>query len=248
MNVLIVNDDGIRAEGILHLVEAMTAEHVVYVCAPEGQRSAASHSITIRKPVDIREVEYPGAEAALQTSGTPADCAKIGLQFFADRGVRIDAVVSGINHGSNLGIDTLYSGTVGAAMEAAISGVHAVAVSVVGRAPVHFDTACGLALQAVRSCTTLDPRIVVDINCPDLPAGDVKGVRLTRLAWRNFNDRFEKSEDGLYRLTGVSQEKPEDPALDLASVLQGYCSVTPISYDLTAGAYMDAIGAWGLSV
>ena len=132
MNVLITNDDGIRARGLRELMDALReqAGMTVYICAPDGQRSASGHGITMTDPIMVEEVEIKGAELAFQTSGLPADCVKIGVELLERAGVHLDMVFSGINHGGNLGTDTLYSGTVAGAIEGSICGYPSVAVSV----------------------------------------------------------------------------------------------------------------------
>ena len=142
MNILVVNDDGINAAGINKLVQALSRVADVYVFAPDGQRSAKSHSLTLTDCVYMTPVDFPGAVKAYTLSGTPADCTKFGLQLLEDEGIRVDMVYSGINMGSNLGRDTLYSGTIGAAAEAALDGYKAVAVSVDSHTPTYFE-ACG---------------------------------------------------------------------------------------------------------
>ncbi|MDR0424231.1 MAG: 5'/3'-nucleotidase SurE, partial [Clostridiales Family XIII bacterium] len=135
MNILLTNDDGIDALGLLRLAEALRGVADIYVCAPREQKSATGHGITVIKRLDFREVEYPGAARAIEIDGTPADCVKVGLYRLKQDGIFIDKVFSGINHGSNLGTDTLYSGTVGGAMEGALNMKPSVAVSVDARCP-----------------------------------------------------------------------------------------------------------------
>lgn len=250
MNILIVNDDGIQSKGIWHLVQALSKAADVYVCAPDGQRSAKSHSITLGEGVIIQPVEFPGAKGALQTSGTPADCTKIGLQFFEEEGIKIDMVYSGINMGSNLGLDTLYSGTIGAAAEAAISGVQAVAVSADDHQATHFDTACKLAVDVIDHIYgKLDPSVVVSINVPDLPASEIKGVKTALLGGHYYDDRFHHVEGSRYALSG----QPADYSgasldYDLASVYAGYATITPLRFDFTDHGNLETVEKWGLTI
>ena len=120
MNILVANDDGIKARGIYELVRALSEKADIYVCAPDSQRSASGHGITVSKPITLEETEFDNAKLAFKISGTPADCVKIGMKILEQRNIKIDMVFSGINHGSNLGTDTLYSGTVSAAIEGTI--------------------------------------------------------------------------------------------------------------------------------
>ena len=244
MNVLIVNDDGAGARGIRELAEELSSVAHVYVCAPYRQQSGKSHSITIGSHVFVQEISFPHAEAAMQTTGTPSDCVKIGLQFFSEQGVSIDMVYSGINLGSNLGVDTLYSGTVGAAMEAAVSGYPAAAVSAGGRHPEHFEAARALARCVLSMKEDIPADSLLNINVPDLPEEDLNGVLVTRLGHRNFRDGFRLQDDGGYRLMGSPQDfTAADRAYDLAAFAQGYASVTPISFDQTSTQWLSRLRA-----
>lgn len=250
MNILVVNDDGINAEGIFHLVQALSKVADVYVCAPDGQRSAKSQSITLGDMISVEEVEFTGAKGAYMTSGTPADCTKIGLQLLEEKGIHVDLVYTGINMGSNLGKDTLYSGTIGAAMEAAIDGYKAVAVSVDDHEATHFDAACKLAVSVIPMVTEeLTVDTVLNINVPNLPKEDIKGVKLTSLGNRYYDDKFHMREEGRYKLSG----KPADFSnhsqdLDVAAVCAGYASITPLGFDYTDYQKLKEIRGWKLSI
>ena len=145
MNILVVNDDGINSRGLRELVETLTCKGDVYVAAPDGERSGFSRSITLGRKIHVKPREYRGANGAYAVDGTPVDCAKVGIQFFGEAGIEFDIVYSGINLGSNLGRDTNYSGTVGAAIEAALSGIPAVALSVDSHNPEYYGAARRIA-------------------------------------------------------------------------------------------------------
>ena len=182
MNILVANDDGIQARGIKELAKALSQVATVYVCAPESQRSASGHGITVSKPIIIEEDEFEYAEYALKISGTPADCVKIGMRSLEQKGIKVDMVFSGINHGGNLGTDTLYSGTVSAAMEGSLLGVPSVAVSVNSHEAEYFEYACELAVEAVKKAyDKMSPKTVLNINTPNLPKEEIKGLRFTTL-------------------------------------------------------------------
>lgn len=149
MNILISNDDGIDAIGIKRLVEAMGTCADIYVVAPDTQRSASSHALSLRKEITVREVEFPGAKYALECNGTPADCVKLGLDLLKKKGIHMDAVYAGINLGANLGTDNMYSGTVSAAAEGMLEGIPAVAVSVCSHDATYFEGACKLAVDVL---------------------------------------------------------------------------------------------------
>ena len=191
INVLVSNDDGINAQGIHELVKALSEHANVYVAAPHVQRSAAGHSISLRGELEVVEKPFEGAELALEITGTPADCVKLGVLLLKDRGINIDMVFSGINHGGNLGTDTLYSGTVSAAIEGSICGIPAVAVSIDNHDTVNFGPAAELAAKTLlASHGKLDAKTVLNINLPDVPKEELKGVKYTVLGPREYDAWF----------------------------------------------------------
>lgn len=251
-NVLITNDDGINARGIMELVKAMSEVADVYVCAPDGQRSAFSHAITTNGSIHIKEVEFDNAVMAFETSGTPVDCVKLGVRLLRARGIDIDMVYSGINQGSNLGTDTLYSGTVGAAIEGNVCGVPAVAVSVGSHEAVHFDYAGKLAVNAFRAAADKIPaNMVLNINVPDLPENQVAGVKYTVLGDREYDESFS-AEDAAksefdYKYSGVPLMYSELPdTLDVIAAQKGYATITPLQRDLTYYGKVEEIKNWGI--
>ncbi len=249
MNFLLVNDDGIRAEGIFELAQALADHGTLFLCAPDRQQSGKSHSITLTDTIEVYEADFPGAERAWHVNGTPADCTKIGLQMAEKYGVQIDIVFSGINKGSNLGMDTLYSGTVGAAMEAALQGVRAVAVSVNGHDCTNFDAACHLAIQCIPKVMEMEPGYVININCPDLPREEIKGVRYATLGPSYFVDGFVLQDGNQYKLEGsIPDYSHLGEGVDVGANTLGYATVTPIQPDLTAWNEMKRVSNWGLKL
>lgn len=250
MNILVANDDGIRARGIQELVRALSQKAKVFVCAPEGQRSASGHGITVSQPITVEEVDFDGAEMAFSISGTPADCVKLGMQLMKDRGVDIDMVYSGINLGGNLGTDTLYSGTVSAAIEGNLCGVPAVAVSVNDHMAQHFGFASELALEALECADRISPDTVLNINTPDLPKDQIKGVKLATLGRREYRNEFrnpDMTEDGraLYTYGGEPVYYDGLPdTVDVVAMQNGYATVTPIHRDLTDYRMLDEMKKW----
>lgn len=251
MNFLLVNDDGINSPGLHALAKAASEKGRVFVCAPDRQQSAKSHAITLGKEVAVKEERVPFVDKAWSAGGTPADCTRLGFQLCREEGVEIDMVLSGINMGANLGKDTIYSGTVGAAMEAAMTGIHAMAVSVDSHEASHFGGACAIAMSAVdRVMKELPAAIVLSINTPDIPEEELKGVRVTGLGPRFYEDRFVKTADGYYKVEG----EPIDPSaydpmtVDVGAVNEGYAAVTPLSFDLTAAAGFDMIKDWSFRI
>ena len=251
MNILVVNDDGIEARGLAELVRALSqdAGAGVYVCAPDGQRSAASHAITLRSPVSAWPVLFDGACEAFALDGTPADCVAVGLKLLKRRGVAIDMVFAGINHGANVGTDTVYSGTVGAALEGAIQGYPSVAVSVDSHKATHFDYACELAVDTIRKTGgKWDPRVMLNINTPDLPADEIKGVCYTVLGEREYLNDVQVETEGevttfIYGGDAVLYESDE-VGFDVIALENGYASITPLQKDMTAHTAGGMLADW----
>ena len=253
LNIMVVNDDGITSRGLRALVEALGTVANIYVSAPDGQKSGASQSITITEPIRVYDFDYPGAEAAFAVGGTPTDCTKVGLQFYREQGIEMDMVYSGINIGSNFGKDTLYSGTIGAAMEAALSNVRAVAVSVDSHSATHFEAACDVALQVIdKSMNELTPDIMLNINAPDIPPEEVKGIRYTALGNRFYIDSFipvESEEGDSYMLDGAPLDLHDiEEKYDVTATWDNYVSITPMHFDYTAHDYINKVASWGLDL
>ena len=249
MNFLVVNDDGIEAAGIKSLVSALSKAGNVYVCAPDSQRSGKSHSITMSPGIHVKPATFDGATAAWMTDGTPADCTKVGLQFCKDRGIDIDIVFSGVNMGSNLGYDTIYSGTVGAAREAALQGYRAVAVSVNGHDASHFEAACSIALKSIdKVIADLPAEMILNINCPDIPAEEVKGVLTTRLGPNFYADSFNPKGD-IYVLEGnVPDFTWLGDDFDVSANQNNFATITPIKCDTTEHELLCTLKGWEITI
>ena len=252
LNILIANDDGIGARGMRALVDALTKEleAKIYIFAPDSQRSGASHSISLRGTVDMWQVEYEGAEAAFALTGSPADCVAIGAKIMQDKGIPVDVMFAGINHGCNIGTDTVYSGTVGCAMEGSIQGIPSVAVSVDSHQAVHFEYACMLAVDVIRKTGgSWDSNVMLNINTPNLPAEEIKGVKYTVIGEREYaNDIQLVREDGgiaTYKYGGepVRYEGIPD-TFDVIAIQEGYASITPIQRDTTAFSAKPDLEKW----
>ena len=251
LNIMIVNDDGITSPGLKALARALGEKANVYVCAPDGERSAQSQAITITDTIDCYDFDYPYAVAAMASTGTPTDCTKIGLQMFRDRGIEMDMVYSGINIGSNFGKDTLYSGTIGAAMEAALSGIRAVAVSVDSHSATHFDGACKVAVDVIeRSMECLTPDTILNINAPNIPMAEIKGIRYTALGNRFYIDKFIPTDKpGSFMLDGAPVDLNDiEEKYDVTATWDGYISVTPLQFDYTAHDKIEEVAGWGLTL
>ncbi len=252
MNILLVNDDGINSQGLCELARALheDAGATVYVSAPEDERSAMSHAISIRCPVGVYEVAFDCAEKAFVTTGTPADCVVVGLKVLDDLGIDVDMVFSGINHGSNVGTDTLYSGTVGAAMEGLVQGLPSVAVSVDSHEAEHFEYACALAVDTVKKTGGgWNENVILNINTPNLPASSIKGVRYTTIGEREYTKdiRIDRTEGKRtwYRYGGepVFYEGKLE-TLDVIAIQNGYASISLLQPDMRAYQYKDKLKEW----
>ncbi|MBC8104555.1 MAG: 5'/3'-nucleotidase SurE [Cytophagales bacterium] len=254
LRLLLSNDDGVLAPGLFALKIALEAAgHQVTVCAPDRPRSASGHAITLHKPLRLKQVPLADGSLAWAASGTPADCVALGLLEVL-HGQTPDLVVSGINHGPNLGWDVTYSGTVSAAMEAVITGVPAIAVSVASYADdIHWDGAAHFVahtLAPLAAAHGLPPATLLNVNAPDLPEGDLKGVRITTQGDRQYVDRLEKREDPVgrpyYWLKGRLHDKESLPGSDTRAVGDGYISVTPIQLDMTSHAFLRDLKGWAV--
>lgn len=237
--ILLVNDDGIKADGLKALVEALKEKAKLYIFAPDSQRSAASHSITIGRRLTYDEVYYGGAERAFSIDGTPGDCVKMGIRVLERIGIKPDLVFSGINMGANLGTDTLYSGTVSAAMEGALSGKPAVAVSVNSHSPNNYEAAQKMAQTILEKSSDIMPGEVININSPDLPMSEIKGVICTPLGRREYKEWLipEYDEKGrevfAYKGNAVWYDENDPRVSDVIAMQEKYCTITPLHFNFT---------------
>jgi len=239
MRILITNDDGIHAEGLRVLVRAAQTLGEVAIVAPDRERSACGHAMTMRDPLRVREVEWPGARA-WHVNGLPVDCINVGRAVAWPEG--IDLVLSGINHGPNLGFDITYSGTVAGAMEGAINGIRSISVSMatfVDSAPLHFETGerwlCENLPSLIRA--ELPDLCFLNINVPAIAFEEVQGERWVRMGRRVYEDRVEVRSDPwgrpYYWQGGVVVMHREQPNTDVGAVSEGFVSITPVSLDWT---------------
>ena len=248
--ILLTNDDGIHAPGLAALAGALSELAPVAVVAPDAERSAFAHAITMTTPLRTHEVHRGGARFGTAVNGTPADCVKLALHCLLPTEPRL--VVSGINHGPNTGTNVLYSGTVSAAREGTIAGIPSLAVSLCSYAPdADFS---GAARQARRVAEWLlrdglPAGILLNLNVPDLPASGYRGTKATRLARYRYRDWYEVRKDPrgrtYYWLTGEDADIL-DPAADVDAVAveAGFVSITPLSYALTEEAALPRVRDW----
>ncbi|WP_163937146.1 5'/3'-nucleotidase SurE [Paraferrimonas sp. SM1919] len=242
MNILVSNDDSVHAPGIDALATELSKLGNVKVVAPDRNCSGASNSITLTQPLRITEVE----KGYLSVNGTPADCVHMAVREFYESGPSI--VVSGVNAGANLGDDTLYSGTVAAAMEGRFLGMPAVAVSLVGSK--HFDTAAKVAREIVEKLMLkpLPADQILNINVPDLPYEQIKGIKVTRLGSREPAGGIVADKDPAGRnilwIGSLGNERDAGPGTDFAAIREGYVAITPLWVDLTAYEKLAELEDW----
>jgi 5'-nucleotidase len=253
MRVLLTNDDGVGSPGLRALAEAFSGTHDTAVVAPEQERSATGHAITLHKPLRARPVVgYPPGVVAWATNGTPADCVILGVLELLDH--RPDIVVSGINVGANLGRDLTYSGTVSGAMEGAILGIPSIAVSVAAFENVRFDVAAGFSARLAGTCRErrLPADALLNVNVPNLPETDVQGVMLTRQSARRYLSSLERRTDPrgqtYYWLTGQRAVAVDEEGTDAWALAAGYISVTPVHLNMTNECLLRELAAWDLRV
>lgn len=248
--ILVCNDDGIDAPGIQALAHAMTVLGEVFVVAPVDEQSAVGHAITVRDPVRARPWPFAGSDAitAFAVTGTPADCAKLAVNQLLPR--YPDLVVSGINRGPNTAVNVIYSGTVSAATEGAILGIDAIAFSLCAWQAEVYDDAARWAQQIAKAVLTngLPPGILLNVNLPDRPYGEVVGIEITRQArsrWEeSFVERADPQSQPYYWLSGQFINLDEGEHTDLDAVERGAISITPLRIDLTAHDLLDDFRLW----
>ncbi len=243
MKILLSNDDGVHAEGIRVLAEALSDLADITIVAPDRNRSGASNSLTLEQPLRVNEL----SAGNYSVQGTPTDCVHFALNELMKDDLP-DLVLSGINHGANLGDDVLYSGTVAAAMEGHFLGVQSIAFSLVGNA--HFTTAAHIARHLVEQhlASPIPTNRLLNVNIPDVPLEDLKEIRVTRLGARHHAEAMIKQQDprghDIYWLGPPGKEQDAGEGTDFYAIEQGYVSLTPLQVDLTAHESLLSMGNW----
>jgi len=250
LHVLISNDDGIAAPGIHALVKEIRKIAKVTVVAPDRQQSAVGHAITMNYPLRAIPYERDGEFFGYAVDGTPADAVKLGVRYLLKE--RPDLVVSGINHGSNTAINILYSGTVSAATEGTVLGIPSIAVSLTTYDEADFTYAAKFSarLAAVVLERGLPAGTLLNVNVPAVSPERIAGVRITRQGKSTWEDTFDVRRDPANReyfwLTGRMVTTDTDPSTDQIAVKENYISISPIRYDLTDAAMVEAMKEWGV--
>ncbi len=249
--ILVTNDDGIYAPGIKALWSAMSELGDVTVVAPNRERSAAGHAITLSDPLRVDEVKRGNGFRGFSVDGTPSDCVKIATQALMEH--QPDVIVSGINLGSNTGSNIIYSGTVSAATEGTMLNIPSVAVSLNTFGEGDFAGAKTSSKKVVAHVLEkgLPAKTLLNVNVPAVPEDELKGYKVTQQGNVAFRDRFEKRVDPkgrvYYWMTGKMFDPDEESDMDHNAVLEGYISITPIHYRLTNNDFIDELSSWDFS-
>jgi 5'-nucleotidase len=244
VRILLSNDDGYQARGLRTLAEHLADIADVTVVAPDRNRSGASNSLTLETPL---RVERAG-DSVYYVNGTPTDCVHIAITGLLDEPP--DMLISGINNGANLGDDVLYSGTVAAAMEGRFLGIPSLAVSLVLAEGEHYETAATLVRRLVERNLTdpLPTDTILNVNVPDVPAGEIKGIRTTRLGFRHKSEPVVRALDPknrpIYWIGPAGAGQDAGPGTDFFAVAEGFVSVSPIKVDLTAHSAIESLDGW----
>ena len=245
-SILLSNDDGIQSRGIWVLKEYFRKHFQVFVVAPDRERSAAGHSISLHDPIRLKILE---AESVFTVDGTPVDSVHVALLGVLKEPV--DFVVTGINNGLNLGTDVFYSGTVSAAFQAATFNIPALAVSIDNTGDViHYETAAYFAHKIIERIEKhpLDRNVILNINVPNLKAEEIRGVEITRLGKRHYEDSLIEREDPrknkYYWIAGKLSHHSLEEGTDVKAVYEKKVSITPLRPDITAHDYIDKLRGW----
>ena len=236
--ILVTNDDGIDSEGIHILARGLLEVADVLLVAPQEEKSGVSHAITLGGPVQYRELDSRMGLPGYVVMGTPVDCVRFAFEIAEEP---FDMIVSGINSGANVGINIHYSGTVAAALEAAIIGCAGLAVSISSRHPENYETAAALAADLVGRMHAYGEPVVLNLNVPDLPLAEIRGVRVTRTSLTEEETVLAIGENCLQE---VGECEGGEYVLDSRAVAAGFVSVTPLQLDLTARDTLKVVRDW----
>jgi 5'-nucleotidase len=249
MKILVTNDDGYMAPGLHTLARAAAAIGKTWVAAPDREQSATSHSLTMHRPLRVRTAE----DGMLVIDGTPTDCVMLAIGELLDE--RPDVVVSGVNHGANLGDDVLYSGTVAAAMEATILGIPSIAISYAGYEGQRIEAWEGrlsTLLEQLIGRDDFPADTLLSVNLPPIDPADVQGVRVTTLGRRAYEGSLTRAQDPSGReyfwIGGGQSRWWGGPDSDFRAIHSGYISVTPLHLDLTNHRLIQEISGWDLTL
>jgi len=244
MKILLSNDDGYFAKGLLVLAAALKERADITIVAPDKNRSAASNSLTLELPLRAFEIE----PNFYKVDGTPTDCVHLAITGLVE--TEPDMVIAGINHGANMGDDVLYSGTLAAATEGRFLGFPAIAISLASNEPEYFETAAEVAVYLLRRIQEkpLAQDVVLNVNVPDIPVAELKGYQVTRLGQRHKSEPVIKSQDPrgrpIYWVGPPGLARDDGFGTDFDAVRNNYVSITPLQLDLTRYELMDDLSEW----
>jgi 5'-nucleotidase len=250
MRILLTNDDGVDSAGLFALKVALGEKHEVTVIAPDRNWSISGHARIMDRPLRVRQVPLRDGTMVHTIDGTPADCVALAALGFLEE--KPELVISGINHGSNLGDDITYSGTVAAAMEGIICGFPSIAVSMSPNPEWPVDVGAAFTMRLVDQIAQrgLAPDILLNVNVPNVPHDEVRGVQITRLGKRTYLDelisRVDPRGNTYYWIGGHNIEDTLEEGTDVFAVREGYVSITPIHLDLTDHKLIDKLRDWDL--
>jgi len=244
VKILLSNDDGYQAEGLATLALALSDLAELTIVAPDRNQSGASHSLTLESPLRVSKTR----EGVYYVNGTPTDCVHVAITGILDH--EPDMVIAGINHGANLGDDVLYSGTVAAAVEGRFLGLPAIAVSLAGSTPQHFDTAgqaARILLQRLIE-SPLPGDTILNVNVPDVPFGELQGFEATRLGYRHRSEPVVETKDPkgrpVFWVGPAGQGQDAGPGTDFHAIEHRRVSVTPLQIDLTRHTGIEPLAQW----
>jgi 5'-nucleotidase len=250
--ILLTNDDGIMAPGLLALAQAVGRIAELAIVAPDHNWSASGHSKTMHKPLRVMPAQLSNGTPALMTTGSPSDCVALALLGVLER--TPDLVISGINQGANLGHDLTYSGTVSAAMEAVIADLPAIAVSLDSYETTDFEVAADLAAHLAEQVleNKLTRPLLLNVNVPALPREQIRGIKITRLGQRIYRDALVRRSDPrgqvYYWIGGEPPAGVAEEGTDIGALNEGYVSITPVALDLTDREMIETISGWQLEL
>lgn len=251
MKILITNDDGIFADGLYDLYQALKEDFEVTVVAPLREQSSQSHSLTLNEPLTYREVNRDGGFFGYGVEGTPADAAKFGIKVIFEE--KPDLIVSGINRGANVGTSLLYSGTIAAAYEGLIEDIPSVAISLDGYQDVDFSYSADFAkvfLEYLVKKDKLYSNLIYNINIPSVPEDDIEGVKVTFLSEAKYQDFYEQRVNprGMeyYWIHGVMSTDDSDSLGDFTALKDNYISVTPLQFNFCSEKTRKRVAEWNL--
>ncbi|MHB1214770.1 MAG: 5'/3'-nucleotidase SurE [Thiobacillus sp.] len=244
MRILLSNDDGYFAPGLAALAQALAPLADITVVAPERDRSGASNSLTLDRPLMLRQAP----SGFYYVNGTPTDCVHLAVTGMLDH--MPDMVISGINHGANMGDDTIYSGTVAAATEGYLLGIPSIAVSLANHNALHFDAAARVVVELVQRIRAQPPTepMLLNVNVPDRPWAELQGLRVTRLGKRHKAESVVKTTNPrgqtVYWVGAAGLAQDAGEGTDFHAVANGFVSITPLQMDLTRFNQMDSVNTW----